>query len=340
MPLVRKITITPVYSLSIWDQPFEKNLLPFDIISGVQLTDVHHLMESANFDLWAMEHLSKHDVKELKGWQYALTHVYEAEDHLQSHAEQESKELVHRAFLALRIVRPMRQPYASLQAKFLGDTTIDPFSFSHPEQILVVPDSEALNAVRTQDAFELRAIAPTVLAAYEAECRPVLRAIRSMEVGYLSEFPDVQQLLWVTGLDALFTSREWQNRGTCVATERIKNFLGADYRIYKDGDLPSYLSVPDVTVGQLVKDVYGLRHLFAHGEWPTKDWTERNARQGIGSEAVSYADMLREASSVILRACLAKILKENRLDLFCDKKRMNAHFAALGLKRGKKSRAI
>lgn len=337
MGIVRKITITPVYGLSEWDQPFDISSLPFDIVQGVQLADVRKMMESANFDLWAKEYLSKQDIKELKSWRYGLMHVYEAEEHLQSYPEKESKELVHKVFLGLRIVRPTRQPYASLQAKLRDHLTIDPFTFSHPEPILMVPEAEILNVVRTQDAQELRAIAPALLKAFESEYRPVTRAIRNLEVGYNTDFVDVQHLLWVTGLDSLFTSREWKNRGSWVAAERIKKFLGADYRIYKDGDLPSYLPTPKTTVADVVTDVYKLRNYFAHGEWPGKEWTEKPFRQAVADEPVSYADMLREASSVILRASIANILKEDLLDLFGDKMRMNAHFAQFGIVRQKRS---
>ncbi len=249
LPPARKITITPVYGLSEWDEPFDKSLLPFDIIQGVQFADVRDKIASANFELWKREFLSNEDVRKLKSWQYALTHVYEAEEYLQSHPEAESKELVHRVFLGLRIVRPTRQPYACLQAKLNNDSAIEPFSFSHPERTLVVPDSEALNVVRTRDAQELRAITPVLLKAFETNSRPLIRAIRSLEIGYLSEFPDVQHLLWVIGLDSLFTAQDWENYGTWVAIERIKQFLGPERRIYETGALPTYVTAPAYNCG-------------------------------------------------------------------------------------------
>ncbi len=53
---------------------------------------------------------------------------------------------------------------------------------------------------------------------------------------------------------------------------------------------------------------------------------------------MSYADMVREASSVILRACLVKILREDLTNLFSDKQKMNAYFAGFGLVRKKTPR--
>lgn len=335
---VKKITITPVYGLANkWhEEPFDSRLLPYHIANGVYLEDIREKMQTADFELWRKEFLSKKDVEELKSWSCALVHVYEAEEHLQSHPEKESKELVHKIFLGLRIVRPSRQPYSSLQAKLVSNNGIEPFTFSHPEPLLLVPESESLNALRNRDASELRAIVPTLLRAYEQSCVPILRAIRNLEVGYVSQFPDVQHLLWVTGLDSLCTSREWKHRGSWVATERIKAFLGAEYRIYKDGDLPSYLATPTATVTDMVMDVYKIRNFFAHGEWPGPEWIEKPFRDSFGDKTVSYTDALREAASVLLRSTLHKILREDLLDTFGDKNKMNNYFERLGLVRERK----
>jgi hypothetical protein len=123
-----------------------------------------------------------------------------------------------------------------------------------------------------------------------------------------------------------------------VATERIKKFLGPEFSIYKDGDLPFYIPTPTQTVADVAQDVYRLRNFFAHGEWPGTDWTQRNLRQGVGDDPITYADMLREATSVLLRASLAKILKNDLLDLFGNKQKMNSYFAQFGLVRKSKRR--
>lgn len=340
MALVWKVTIVPVCGLAEWNaEPFDKSLLPFEIAQGVQLADVQSLMAGADIDYWERSgFLSKRDVQAIKQWRYALVHTFQAEEG-QSYPEKESEELIHRIFWGLRIVRPSRTPYEYLQARLFSGNKIDPFSYSHRErELLFVPDSETLNEIRTRDALELHSITPTLLRVYETNCKFVMRAIRNLEVGYISIFADVQQLLWVTGLDSLFTSHKWKHNGMWVATERIKKFLGPDYRIYKDGDLPPYIATPTQTVADVARDVYRLRNFFAHGEWPGQEWTKERFRNGVGAEPIAYAEMLREATSVLLRASLVKILKEDLLDLFGNKQKMNTYFTRFGLVRKSKQR--
>jgi hypothetical protein len=337
--IVKKITVTPVLGVAdafMDGETFSPGELPFEVGPGVYIADVHEQMKDLDYSLWARRYLSKEDVKQLQHWRYALVHYFEAEEYMTSSPEEASRALVQQVFVGLRIVRPSSVPYQYVRAVVRPDGSFDPGGFSKAEGRLSAPSCDAANSVRPRDAQLLRAIVPTLLRAYETDCRPVTGAIRILELGYIAEFPDVKQLMWTTGLDALFTSaRNW---GSDIASRRIMNFLGPDTRIYEPGSFPSYLAVPSLTVKDVLLDVYRLRNKFAHGEWIPKEFLDRPGYIGKAGESLNYADVLLEATSIILRMGLIQILRENQLEIFGTKDALDWHFSRVRLLAKEKNR--
>jgi hypothetical protein len=250
MAVVLKATITPVYYVAeeYDDDNFsrlqQKNL-QFDLGCGVFLEDVSSLMQTADFSLWAHEHLSKDDVQRLQGWKYALVHRYESEENLQSSPEEESRLLVHRAFIGVRIVRPSSKPYEYVQGRITSSGNLDPSGFSRAANWSIpVPQRDRLGIIRYADAENVGRILPVLLEAYSLQCKPVTRAIRLLELGYNADGFDAKQLLWTTGLDGLFTSsRNW---GSPLAIRRIVHLLGEQFVLYRREDFPSYVVPPNI----------------------------------------------------------------------------------------------
>lgn len=333
--MTRKITIAPIL-MSMWDEAWPEEALPFNIGLGVQIANVSGMVQGADFSLWSRDYLSKEDVKQIKDWRYALTHTYEAEKYPQSEPEVHSEKLIHSIFLGLRILRPTRQRYHYLQAHLNEDNAVEPFRFSRPAGNLIsVPDAETFNGIRPLDAAALATIAPDLTTLLSDTKHPVTRAIESLEVGYLQDFFHVRFLLWVSALDGLFTGRERENNGTYVATQRIKHFLGPNLSIYDSRNLPSFHPWPTTTLSNVIADIYKLRHYFAHGDWPEDEWAAKPSRHSL-SKDTPYADVLCEATSVILRYAILKIIKDHLLDVFGNKAKMNAYFASKGFVRPKR----
>ena len=330
--IVRKVTVTPVFGIvdEFMDgETFPARDLPFEVGPGVFLADVHEQMKSADYSLWARDYLSKEDVKELQGWHYALVHYFDAEEYLTSKPEEDSRELVHRVFVALRLVRPSWVPYQYLRAVVRPDGSFHPGGFSKAEGRLTVSSCDAANSIRKRDAQLLRTIVPTLLRTYETDCAPVKRAIRILELGYISEFFDVKQLIWATALDGLFTSaKHW---GSELASRRIQHLIGPDTRVYEQADFASYMLVPSLTIRQVVPDIYKLRNRFAHGEWVPKEFLDRPGYSGKAGQNLNYADVLLEATGIILRMSLTRILRENLLEIFRTKSALDWYFSRVGL---------
>lgn len=338
MGKAQKITVTPVSGLPdpfLDEGEFNSQDLPFEVGPGVYLADISEQMKEADYSLWAREYLSTSDVKKIRAWHYALVNYYNEEEYAHTQVQESSRELVHRVFLGLRIVRPSWVPYQYLHAQVRSDGSFDPSGFSQAQQRLTVPFCDSLTPVRRKDAELLKAIVPVLLRAYETDCEPVKRAIRILELGYISEFPDVKQLMWVTGLDALFTSTK--NWGASLAIRRIEHFLGPETPIYEQADFPSYVLVPTLSVKEVLPDIYRMRNKFAHGEWVPNEYLKRGGYSGKAGEALSYADVLLEATSIVFRLALTKILKHSLLDTFGTKDELDWYFSRFGLVRKRKS---
>src|SRR6266852_439803 len=104
MGKVQKVTITPILGLPqpfVDNDTFSSRDLPFDISQGVSLADVRAQMKDLDLTLWSREFLSKHDVKRIQGWEYALVHTYSEEEYLHGDEELQSRELLHKIFIAL-----------------------------------------------------------------------------------------------------------------------------------------------------------------------------------------------------------------------------------------------
>ena len=279
-------------------------------------------MRDLDLTLWGREYLSKHDIEKIQGWECALVHHYDEEEYFHTEAEQRSRELLSKVFVGLRIVRPSRIPYQYLHARVQSNGALDPSAFSRAEMSLTVFPCDTWTPIRRRDADLLKAIAPTLLRAYAIDCRPVMRAMRILETGYVSQFTDVKQLIWVTGLESLFTSTK--SRGASVAIRRISQFLGPKTQIYEQTDFPAHMSVPSLALKDVLGDIYRLRNKLAHGEWIPEEFLKK---PGYATGPNSYAGVLGEATSIVLRRALIKILKESLLETFGDKDKLDRYFS-------------
>lgn len=297
---------------------------PFAILPNVFLADLRQQMKNLDLTLWSREYLSKHDVEKMQGWRYALIHRYSEEEYMHGEGELQSRDLLHKVFLGLRIVRPSKTPYQYLHARVKPDGSFDPSGFSRAEMPLTVFPCDSWAPVRRKDAELLRAITPNLLRVYETKCQSVRRAVNILEMGYISQFPDVKQLLWVTGLETLFTSAKFN--GAPVLIRRLRQFLGSKTRVYEQANFAAQVAVPSLKLKDVLEDIYLVRNRLAHGEWIPESFM---TRPGYALGAKSYADILLEATGIVLRMALIKILNESLLETFGDKDRLDGYFLAL-----------
>jgi hypothetical protein len=256
--------------------------------------------------------------------------------------DRKSEEMLYRLYLGLKVIRPTRGRYQVLHYDMNLPVPRLPRGYRN-DYGTIICDCELLNlnSLRWKDFQDLVAVARSILGTLNDARNPVSQAVQSLEIGYRADFLNVRHLLWVVGLDALFTSIEWENQGIEVSVGRITHFLGLDFAIYSEKphyDYDSGPTLPNIRLSDVLRDVYRLRNDFAHGTWPDKQWAGKVSRRSAdGSRDIYYAEVVSEAASISLRGCLKKILADAQLvQMFTDKTRMNAHFAACGLVRKRK----
>lgn len=340
MTTVPHISVLPidVPSVSFGPDEFDLGKLPFLVGDSVYVEDVTDIIHKTNF-IWT-RYFSEAEIESLRSIRYALVHHFEARsEHLHMRPEDEkSKDLLYRLYLGLKIIRPTGARFQVFTFN-MHDAVPRVPRWERNDQGTVLCDYEE-GLIQWRDVSELAASASSILRVLGKPTSPVSQAIQSLEIGYRSEWLNVRHLLWSVGLDALFTSTEWKSRGREVAVDRICNFLGGRFKIYAEEPSPlGSMSLPDITVANVLDDMYKLRNDFAHGTWPDKKWAGKVCRRSKdGSRDIAYAEVLAEAASVCLRGCLRKILAEGQLvEMFSEKAQMNSHFASKGFVRRKKA---
>jgi hypothetical protein len=138
-----------------------------------------------------------------------------------------------------------------------------------------------------------------------------------------------------------FTSHGHEHKGSLVATERIKWFLGPQTPIYEKGDVPDFiLNQPHITVADVVGTVYEVRNFIAHGDIVPRKYFETTLREGVGGD-VATIEVLGESLSFLVRKSLLRILRDGLLHHFKNAATADAFFSAQGLTKsllGKKAR--
>lgn len=327
-----KITLYPIFAVAdeIDGQPFDQRALPFGVVDGVTIENVRPLFTEETFK-WVKNELGRHDLEDLQQIEHAIVHRYVENEADGSPLDIESAKLVRNLVACLRLIRPMRQR-TGLMRGVLHDGKIDVQHFEHPRSILEVPEVQKLFHLRNADLDSLKGFAAEFLRAMGGEFWKFRMAVDFHEAGHFQDwYWKARYSLWCSAVESLFTSQAPEHRGSLVAEERIKWFLGAGTSIYDAGDIPAYIQPqPNIKVGKVVEELYTLRNCIAHGDKVPNAFFERKLRQGVNGE-LSLVQVLIEALSFIIRKSLRRILRDGLLDKFADSASSEAYFDAAGL---------
>jgi hypothetical protein len=234
----------------------------------------------------------------------------------------------------LRIVRPFVQ-----SAQFLGGSvetngTLRHIHFHHPITFLTPLPSQNLIAIRTQDVQRLKGIFPEFRNAMEGNYWKFRMAVDMFQSGYFQQTHwKLRFFMWTAALESLFTSHSsTQHRGSLVAKERIKFVVGGNTSIYPADELSQYETNPNITIADVIDEIYCLRNHLAHGDKVPDYYFQTPCRQGINGP-VYKADLLTEALSSIIRSALLRILDNGLLAHYSDAASSESYFTQHGLTR-------
>jgi hypothetical protein len=323
-----KIALYPILGVTDeWlDEPFDLSALPATIVPDVTIEDAKTLFNQQSFDLWD-GHFAKRELESLRRVRFAIVCRYsDGYRHTGLQPDQASEKLVRDVGACLRLIRPMQQDASFIRGTILPDSTLRIEQVDIPLEA-GVPAVQKLFRLRNRDVTRLQKVAPLFLRAMEGEFWKFRMSVDFHEWGHFHHaFWKARFSLWCSAIEALYTSNSRQHKGSLVAKERIKWFLGPKTLIYEPG--ATQVGQPEITttVEDVEDDLYELRNSVAHGD-KTPDKFFVTARSEYG-EAVTLAEVLTEVASRIIRASLLRILEDNLLNEFASGPASETYFGS------------
>jgi hypothetical protein len=188
-----------------------------------------------------------------------------------------------------------------------------------------------VSALRDRDAVELKSMVPRFLSAMREEFWKFRMAVQFHELGFFQSTQwKARYILWTSAIESIYTSHSREHKGSLVAKERIKWFLGAGSSIYAPGDISDLLPRTKITVGDVVDSLYEVRNFIAHGDKVPDHFFRDEMRRGFNG-SVNCIEVLMEACSFIVRHSLLKILRDELLEHFASADSSEAYFGKEGL---------
>jgi hypothetical protein len=313
------------------DEPFDLSMLPATILPGVAVEDARNLFNQKSFDLWK-GYIAKRELESLERVRYSIVCRY-TDDYSQPsfQPDADAEKLVRSIGVCLRLIRPMQQDASFIRGTLQPDSTLHVQHFEIPQETGVLA-VQKLFRLRNRDVTRLQKVAPLFMTAMAGEFWKFRMAVDFHDWGHFHHaFWKARFSLWCSAVEALFTSNSPEHKGSLVAKERIKWFLGSKTLVYEPGD--TQVGQPEIktTIEEVIDDLYELRNSVAHGD-KTPDKFFAVARTDY-DENVSLAEVLTEAASRIIRGSLLRILEDNLLKEFANGPASEAYFGSKGFTR-------
>ena len=168
--MTTRITLYPINAVTeLWqDDPFDHSMLPAQVVPDVTIESVKGMFNEQTFS-WVGSEMGKHDMETLAGVKYAIVHRFEAPPLDTGQAQQESVNLVNNIAACLRLIRPMRQFASLMVGNLRNDGTIEIQTFSHPVNLMDVPQLQKSFALRNRDVLELQSVVNEFLRGMKGE---------------------------------------------------------------------------------------------------------------------------------------------------------------------------
>jgi hypothetical protein len=308
-----------------------------DLTSGFSIDNIQGLLTAETFEPF-LSKLSREDLQNLLTWDLSIIHEFESD--LTLGEEEEISDLLMRLVIAaIRWIAPTQTTDTSFVQGFVDRgkpltmplfaakacTSLTVPSFAARPHAIFLEDCEARMGRAVPEKFLSVVPFLPIINKMVVDLRsgihsfvPIVVAIRLCEQAYLDFDVQLRLLKRVMALEALFSTGDAYGKRALVP--RVGKFLGENAPIYP-GTGASYC------VRETIKDICELRNAFAHGNTVPKKFLAIPPEPAVVSVNVkSYADVLREASAVILRSSLLKIFTEGLVETFSDKNRMEVFF--------------
>lgn len=310
---------------------------PINLSAGFSIRDITGLLTPETFGVFERT-LSEQDRESLLSWDLGVVHEFRS-DLVIGPEEVTSEYLMRFVVAAIRWLQPTATTDTWFVQGFVspkGPIKIPTFS-AHPGAVITAPqfssrpqhifleDFETRGGLANPQAFggvtaflpEFERIVQDMIGGGDSYI-PIVMATRLSEQAYLDFDPRLRLLKRVMALEALFSSDATYGKKALIP--RVQKFIGGSTPIYPGTNAP-------YTVATTIDDLLTLRNKFAHGDVVPPVFLAAPADPSVASTNVkSYADVLREASTTMLRVCMLRILRDGLIGTFSDKTKMEQLF--------------
>jgi hypothetical protein len=310
---------------------------PINLSNGFSIRDITGLLTPETFGIFQRK-LSEEDRESLLAWDLSVVHEFRS-DLVIGQEEVTSEYMMRFVVAALRWLQPTATTDTWFVQGFVspeGPIKVPTFSaqpgaaitapqFSSRPQHIFLEDFEVRRGLANPQAFggvtpflpEFERIVRDMIGGRDSYL-PIVMATRLSEQAYLDFDPRLRLLKRVMALEALFSSDRTYGKKALVP--RVQKFVGGSTPIYAGANAP-------YTVATTIGDLLTLRNKFAHGDVVPPAFLAAPPDPSVASTNVkSYADVLREASTTMVRASMLRILQDGLLDTFSDKTKMEKLF--------------
>jgi hypothetical protein len=335
-----------------YDGDFDRSLLPFEIIPGLFIEDVEALIAPDEFNHY-LSMLGSESAKFLKAIKYVIINRYpryvvkpNGDMIFEEDQRKSSEYLIQEAIACLRLVRPIRQFAQACGGDVRDDGSLTNFHFENPLPYVNSPENQKLFGIRTSDAEALRFYLPLFQNAMSGQFWKFRMALEMYQSGFFQHSHwKARYFLWTAALESLYTSQPQpgsgsEHSGSLVAKERIKSLLGPTTPIYPPGELTNLDPNPNLSVADVMDEIYCLRNNIAHGDKIPDYYFQTPGRKMFDGQELYKVDILIEAISSIIRQSLLAILKNGLLNHFRDRTSSEAYFGGLGLTKSSLTKTI
>ena len=269
-----KSTLVPLPYAS-WQLTIDR---PYPIGNSITVENVSGLLKEDHFKVWK-QYLSPQQVSQLASAKVGLLHRFVTSSY-RGPEEPQSRDLLHDAFVCLRVIRPTRSDFSVVQFTTPERDILDVFSISQPFNTpTIVPTAQALSTMVEPDFHSLQALLPTFVNLLNYGPMHLRRAIRYFEAAYSDVHQPVMQiLLWTMGIESVFSSSESRQLSREELLERVYAVLPPDTPIVEHDNGMELPVKPRQPVGAVLNDVFVMRNYFVHGGWLPDEWLERQVR--------------------------------------------------------------
>jgi len=201
-------------------------MLPAQIVPDVTIENVRPMFNAETFS-WVGSEMGKHDMETLGGVKYAIVHRFEVPYLDSGNADLKSAELVNNIAACLRLIRPMRQFASLMVGNLRPDGTIEIQTFSHPVNLMDVPQLHKGFSLRNRDIQDLQSVANAYLRGMNGQgekfdFEKFRMAVSFHDTGHFAvSYWKSRFILWCSAIEGIYTSQNKNHQGSNVAKERI-----------------------------------------------------------------------------------------------------------------------